>query len=98
MDILFSLLQSIIILYIGFIIGKFFMFRKMFIEHSTPEISTVDIIITKHDDLYLVHGRHTNEFITQGKTKEDLLETLALRYPLTKFMMSDENVKELGFK
>ena len=60
-------------------------------------IKHVNIIITKDFDNYLVHSVETNEFIAQGKTRAEVLETLAVRFPLTNFMVDKSNLKEVGF-
>lgn len=82
--------------YFGYLFGGILTLKRLGDNIPTPPFLMVDILITKHNDIFLVHGKNTNEFITQGKSKSEILEKLALRHPYTKFMISAENIKELS--
>ncbi len=92
---------AMFILYISFLIGKVYgiflsskYMKSMLFDKGFKQ---VNITITKNNDSYLVHGAETNEFITQGKNKKEVLESLAIRFPLTHFMVDKNNLKEVGF-
>lgn len=101
MDIIAILFIIIFLLYISFFLGKIYGIAlagrhvKSLLNNS--EIKRVNIIVSKNNDSYLVHGAETHEFIAQGKSKSEVLETLAIRFPMTNFMVDKTNLREVGF-
>ena len=98
---LILLVLVIFFLYISFYVGKIYgislsskYMKSLLFDKGFKQ---VNITITKNNDSYLVHGAETNEFITQGKNKKEVLESLAIRFPLTHFMVDKNNLKEVGF-
>jgi hypothetical protein len=91
----------IFLFYISFFLGKIYgvylagRHIKSLLNNS--EIKHVNIIVSKSNDSYLVHGAETNEFIAQGKSKREILEILAIRFPLVNFMVDKSNLREVGF-
>ena len=57
----------------------------------------VHITIEKHDEQFYVFQTATNKFLTQADTKEALEKNLLELFPGKRFVMSEENMKEIGF-
>ena len=58
----------------------------------------IPIVIEQQDDSgFFVYDGFDNSFMAQGKTKKELEENLARRFPHKKFMASPENLREIGF-
>jgi hypothetical protein len=68
---------------------------KLGTEDDSVELDNVEIKIEQHhDQLYAFHVG-SNEFIAQGKTKEDLLTAIEKRMTNVKLIISKENGAEL---
>ena len=64
-------------------------------EDESVALEDVEIKIEQHNDqLYAFHV-DSNEFIAQGKTKEDLLTAIEKRMTNVKLIISQENGSEL---
>ena len=67
---------------------------KLGTEDDSLELENVEIKIEQHhDQLYAFHVE-SNEFIAQGKTKEDLLTAIETRMTNVKLIISKENGAE----
>lgn len=99
MEIVGYIILLLLCCHISFFLGKlsksFAIFKDLHNKGQEPKF--VNIIISKTNDVFLVHGAETNEFITQGKTKSELIERLAIRYPNIKFLADKENLEAVGF-
>jgi len=67
-------------------------------EEAEKEVddSIIPIIIEKHNDTFFVYKKETNEFMGQGKTKRELEQNLASRFPEKKFAADKENLRILN--
>ena len=63
------------------------------IEEAENSEKYIPITIEKHNDVFYVYNRDSNDFMAQGKTRRELESNLAKRYPDTKFMAERENLK-----
>jgi predicted RNase H-like HicB family nuclease len=52
--------------------------------------------VEKHDDMLYVYNQHTNEFICQGKTLEEVNENFGIKYPNRQALVDEGS--ELLFK
>jgi len=55
----------------------------------------VDCKLEKHNDEFFLYNRETNEFLAQGKTYDDICETLKVKYPSKYFNVTGEDLDEL---
>lgn len=94
---IFCLLSCVVFSFAWYHIGRFRGKIELYNSGLLSKINRIDIIVTKTGDSFLVHGKNTNEFILQGKSKEELLEKLAIRFPLTHFMVDHDNMRDIGF-
>jgi hypothetical protein len=59
------------------------------------EESILKINIEQHNGMFFVYDKETNDFMAQGKTKQELEENLAKRYPDKRFAADKENLRIL---
>ena len=57
----------------------------------------IQINIEQHNGMFYVYGREDNQFMGQGKSKEELEDALAKRFPGKRFACPEKTLKEVGF-
>jgi hypothetical protein len=57
----------------------------------------ITINIEKQNGVFYVYNKDSNDFMGQGKTKQELEENLAKRFPDKKFVADTNNLKDMGF-
>jgi hypothetical protein len=65
-------------------------------EHAVQEEvneSLIKIKIESHSGMFYVFNQETDEFMGQAKTRKELEDVLAKRYPDKRFMATPENLK-----
>lgn len=76
-------------------IDKFMMHVEETVAEHIDE-SVIHINIEKHNGTFFVYKKDTSEFMGQGKTKQELEEVLAKRYPDKKFAADKEKLRILN--
>lgn len=66
------------------------------VEKNMPE--EVGITFSREGDLIQVHNSATQEFLAQGKTKEEIVQILESRWPDKTFKASSKTMEEMGLK
>jgi len=61
------------------------------------EDELINIKIEQHSGQYYVFNKETDEFMAQAPTRKELEDSLASRFPDTRFAATPENLKEVGF-
>jgi hypothetical protein len=61
------------------------------------EENDIQITIEKHNDVFYVYDRHTNEFMAQGSSKQEVETNLKKRYPGKTFGCAESNLSQTGF-
>jgi Flp pilus assembly protein TadB len=61
------------------------------------EEGVVQISIEKHNDMFYVYDRETNEFMAQGSSKDEVENNLQKRYPGKRFGCAESNLSQTGF-
>ena len=64
-------------------------------EESKPDY--IKVVIEKHNDVFYVYNKETNQFMGQGSSKEELEDLLHKNFPGKRFGASEENLAEVGF-
>ena len=67
------------------------------LEVEKAKETLVLVTIEKHDNHFYVFQKDTNKFLTQADTKEALEKNLRELFPGKRFVMTEENMKEIGF-
>ena len=67
-------------------------------EVEKEKENMVRIVIEKHNDMFYVYNKETNQFMGQGKSKKELEELLHKNFPGKRFGATEENLVEMGFK
>jgi hypothetical protein len=62
------------------------------------EESRIDIKIEKHNDVYYVYNKDTDDFMAQASTRKELEDALAARFSGKRFFADADNLKEVGLK
>lgn len=76
---------------------------EKFIDHiqnsvqQQVEENVIHITIEKHNDMFYVYDRETNEFMAQGSSKEEVETNLQKRYPGKRFGCSESVLSQTGF-
>lgn len=72
---------------------------EKFVEETEKEEheNFIRVIIEKHNDMFYVYNKDTNQFMGQGKSKKELEELLHKQFPGKRFGASEENLNEVGF-
>jgi hypothetical protein len=73
---------------------------EQFIDHlqqSQEDDDTIQITIEKHNNVFYVYDRHTNEFMAQGSSKNEVETNLKKRYPGKTFGCAESNLSQTGF-
>lgn len=66
-------------------------------ESQDEEDNRIKIKIEKDDNGFFVYNYTTNEFMAQGKTRNQVEMALAKRYPGKQFAVTPTNLSETGF-
>ena len=66
-------------------------------EAEEEESSVIQITIEKHNNVFYVYERDTNEFMAQGSTQNEVETNLRKRYPGKSFGCSERVLSETGF-
>jgi len=62
------------------------------------EESRIDIKIEKHNDVYYVFNKDTDDFMAQATNRKELEDALASRFSGKRFYADVDNLKEVGLK
>jgi CRISPR/Cas system-associated protein Cas5 (RAMP superfamily) len=65
--------------------------------HEVANDDTIQITIEKHNDVFYVYDRDTNEFMAQGSSKDEVETNLKKRYPGKSFGCSESILSQTGF-
>jgi len=57
----------------------------------------IPITIEKQNGVFYAYNKDSNDFMGQGKTKQELEDILAQRFPDKKFVADTNNLKDMGF-
>ena len=60
------------------------------------KIKVIEVNIEKHQDCFYLFSKDDNQFIAQGKNKEEITEAIHKRYKGYRIMAQEEQLKELG--
>lgn len=63
---------------------------------NTARSSVIPIKIDRHNGIFYVYNKDTEEFMGQGSTQKELERNLAKRFPDKKFAADKENLKVLN--
>lgn len=63
---------------------------------NTARDSVIPIKIDRHNGIFYVYNKDTEEFMGQGSTQKELEGNLAKRFPDKKFAADKENLKVLN--
>jgi frataxin-like iron-binding protein CyaY len=104
------ILYVLLVFAVGFLVGwnerekwaskKVDALLTMFNEEVEKQVeeSRIDIKIEKHNDVYYVYNKHTDDFMAQASTRKELEDALAARFSGKRFFADAENLKEVGLK
>lgn len=75
---------------------------EQFLEHMQQSVEEHDehiihINIEKHNNVFYVYDRDTNEFMAQGSTQSEVETNLRKRYPGKSFGCAESVLTETGF-
>jgi hypothetical protein len=76
---------------------------EKFIDHihnsvqQEVEESVIQISIEKHNNVFYVYDKETNEFMAQGSSKDEVETNLKKRYPGKSFGCAESNLSQTGF-
>jgi hypothetical protein len=56
----------------------------------------IQINIEKQNGVFYVYNKENNDFMGQGRTKQELEDVLAQRFPDKKFVAETNNLKDMG--
>jgi predicted DNA-binding protein YlxM (UPF0122 family) len=76
-------------------IDRFFSHVEEAIE-ETVDNSVIHIDIEKHNETLFVYNKNTKEFMGQGKSRKDLENNLAKRFPDKRFAADNESLRILN--
>ena len=66
-------------------------------ESSEQDEESIQITIEKHNNVFYVYDRETNEFMAQGSTNDEVETNLRKRYPGKSFGCAESNLSQTGF-
>jgi len=98
MEILVIILWSFVCFFVGFLYRERLAMKKIdaMISHMENVTSNVIRIRIEHvNSMLYIYNMETNEFMAQGKTRQQLEKNLSDRFPDTKFAATAENLKEV---
>jgi hypothetical protein len=84
--------------FMGFLYREHLAMKKIqtMISHMEEVVNTVvRIRIEQVNGMLYIYNMETNEFMAQGKTRQQLEQNLKDRFPDTKFAATAENLKEV---
>ena len=95
-----------VVLVIGLITGWNLRERyaMLVVKDLVSELSTkakensIKIKMEKHNDHFYVYNAEDNSFMGQSDTFDNIDKLLSERYPGKKFLMTEENMKEVGIE
>ena len=69
-------------------------------QESKKEPNKISVKIEKHNDVFYLFNMDTDEFLIQGKDKEEIQTNLKRRFGNVDmaFHATSDNIKEVGFK
>ena len=74
---------------------------EQFLENMQQSVqeddSVIHITIEKHNNVFYVYDRDTNEFMAQGNTQSEVENNLRKRFPGKRFACPESILKEVGF-
>lgn len=74
------------------------MAREIYQEaNNHPENNIVHIVIEREGETWYIYNEHTQEFLAQGKTPEQVNAVLRERFPNTYFTAAYDNAYETGY-
>jgi len=76
-------------------VDRLFSHVEQVVEKEVDD-SIIHISIEKHNGMFFVYKKDTNEFMGQGNTKRELEQNLAKRFPEKKFAADKENLRILN--
>jgi hypothetical protein len=65
-------------------------------EESEANLKAIKVKVEKHSDQFFVHREDDGTFMAQGKNMDELDKALRNRFPDTRFLIQEDNLKELG--
>lgn len=66
-------------------------------QSSEEDASVIQINIEKHNNVFYVYDKETNEFMAQGSSKDEVETNLKKRYPGKTFGCAESNLSQTGF-
>ena len=66
-------------------------------QSSEEDASVIQINIEKHNNVFYVYDKETNEFMAQGSSKDEVETNLKKRYPGKSFGCAESNLSQTGF-
>lgn len=105
MEIIIAIIISLVSFVFGWIVRERYAVRQLeklltqvqdMKEESKQDL--VFITIEKHDNVFFVYLKETNQFVLQANTQEELEEKLLEKFPGKKFAVKQENLDEVGFE
>ena len=93
----------------GFIMGWFALSRlvkhrvrkiRELLDKSDAESASNEVMVkfTRIDDQVYAYNAETEEFLSQGTTKKEIVDALAKRFPGISFRASPANLKEVNLE
>lgn len=69
-------------------------------QETVEKVNKVQVKIERNGKMFYLYNLETNEFLTQGYSKEEIQENLKKRFKNVDmaFHATVENIKEVGFK
>jgi stalled ribosome rescue protein Dom34 len=69
-------------------------------EEKPVETNKINVKIERKNDIFYLYNMETDEFLTQGSSKEEIQSNLKQRYGNVNmaFHATPDNIKEVGFK
>lgn len=73
---------------------------RALLEQSEAESASREVMVkfTRVDDQIYAYNAETEEFLTQGTTKKEIVEALTKRFPNISFRASPANLKEVNLE
>lgn len=81
-------------------VRKFHKMVKQVEEQSPVKLNKINVKIERSGKMFYLYNLETDEFLTQGYSKEEIQENLQKRFKNSDmvFHATSENIKEVGFK
>lgn len=70
-------------------------------DEEEEEVNKVPVRIERNGDMFYLYNLETQEFLAQGKSKDEIQELLKLRFGnkfTVSFHATPDNIKEVGFE